>query len=219
MAERPILFNGSMVKAILAGTKTQTRRTVKLPKESTIRGGWEATTIGGPGVVDDQRLPVAEEVAIWNQTTGKVIACPFGVVGDRLWVKEAIKLHDRQSEPGCDTAVYAADGQLTLLDTWPWKRNALPGMFMPRGLSRLTLEITGVRVERLQAITEADALAEGVIVGEMQDAIVNNEPGRVAFFNARDAFASLWCGINGADSWRANPWVWVVEFKRVDGAV
>jgi hypothetical protein len=86
---------------------------------------------------------------------------------------------------------------------------------MPRWASRITLELTEVRVQRLQEISEADAIAEGVEVGTKQPAIINREPGHVAFFNARDAYAYRWAALHGDDSWRANPWVWALTFRRV----
>ena len=85
MAERPILFSAPMVRAILAGKKTQTRRVVKLPPD---RGTWEPDTIGGPGVTLADGSPVSERTCIWNTTTGRVLGCPYGKAGDRLWVRE-----------------------------------------------------------------------------------------------------------------------------------
>jgi len=193
--ERPILFNGAMVRALLDGSKTQTRRVFK-------------TTNGGvwPNQND---LPGMRQI---------LRSCPYGQPGDRLWVREAwcgevdgdtsqLIYNDDGNTYKC---LYRADGHHVVLDDGdgftktrkdgseasPWK----PSIHMPRWASRITLEITGVRVERLQDISETDALAEGID----QDTCVP-----VAMY--RD----LWEQINGFSSWDKNPWVWVVEFKRV----
>ncbi len=189
--ERPILFSAPMVRAILAGTKTQTRRIIKPSWSRCLDLDF-----------DDDRERAR-------------IGCPYGARGDRLWVREAVSLLSCKG-PGRDLATYDADGRTTPLDTWPWKRERQPGMFMPRGMSRITLEVTSVRVERLQDITEKDARAEGV-----EPAITYTKcyPSKLAadgeHRSYRDGFAKLWHAINGADSWQANPWVWVVEFRRL----
>lgn len=125
--------------------------------------------------------------------------CPYGAPGDRLWGKEAIRLVEGNAERA--VSEYAADGGVTVADAWPWKLKVLPSMFCPRGLSRITLEVTGIRVEQLQAISEADCEAE---------------LGAERYSHGNDAypkFRALWESINGAESWAVNPWVWVVEFK------
>jgi hypothetical protein len=200
MKERPILFSAPMVRAILDGKKTQTRRVVKMAGRAV-----DTRSDGTRCVARVTRSP---------QETSFTVPCPYGAPGDRLWVKETIRRVCMVGDKDC--AVYVSDGSSVWLDTWPWERGVLSSIHMPRGLSRITLEVTGVRVERLHDITEDDARAEGVTVGEMQPATINGEPGQAMFFNARDAFAYLWAGINGADSWRANPWVWVVAFRRVN---
>lgn len=200
MTERPILFSASMVRAVLAGTKTQTRRVVKPQPENDPakhhpivpynngRGGWnwvlEATGHG----------------------TGDPFPCPYGKPGDRLWVREAWGLD--QADNGGDRHwcrfVYRADPGAQALDNGtpvPWK----PSIHMPRRASRITLEVTGVRVERLQAISASDAISEGIPRGgpENPDGIEQRE------------YRALWESINGQGSWDANPWVWVVEFRGV----
>ena len=208
-----------MVRVILAGTKTQTRRIVKsehvedasIWRRDDQRGLWESgIASGAPG----------------SYGHGEYVRCPYGTGGDRLWVREAFGLapacHDPEpGDPDDWHVIHRADADPRFEQPWldedgnehrpPWK----PSIHMPRWASRITLEVIGVRVERLHAITEEDARAEGVAVGELQPAIINGEPGQAAFFNARDAFAYLWAGINGAESWKSNPWVWVVEFKRI----
>ncbi len=130
--------------------------------------------------------------------------CPYGVEGDRLWVKEAIEVMPI-AFGSVVRSQFSADGTLTKADAWPWKLRKLPGMFMPKGLCRLRLAITGVRIERLQAITEEDAAAEGV------DPMVVL-PGDVV--SHVSGFAMLWDAINHDRApWDSNPWVWVVSFK------
>lgn len=187
--ERPILFNAPMVRATLDDRKTLTRRVVKqkhLP--------WLANILGN--FLDGK----------WNQRP-----LPYGQPGDRLWVRETWA---RDSEDGA--LCYRADiGTGTVADDW--QRNIddgahgyrwRPSIHMPRWASRITLEVVSVRVERLQDISEADAIAEGT-----------QEPSLVPITGARlserAVYAALWESINGPGSWDANPWVWVVEFKRV----
>lgn len=208
--ERPILFSGAMVRAILAGRKNQTRRVVKL------REFKPTDTPGYDWIFRDRR-------ALWNDyTSADLVASkhnPYGKPGDRLWVRETWRCfggreYEYQREPG--SIVFRADLDNVLGDGAGWR----PSIFMPRWASRITLEVTGVRVERLHAITEEDARAEGVdsCDGEYDAA----ELCRIAKMagssheDARGWFAWLWCQINGAESWDANPWVWVVEFQRVE---
>ena len=180
--ERPILFSGPLVRAILAGRKTQTRRIVKT----------------GPGItavddLDGERWPgYMDECREWKR-----LPCPYGVPGDRLWVRETF-----DAPPGSTNraeVVYRADYERDEHQhTW-W-----PSIYMPRWASRITLEITGVRVERVQEISEADAFDEGVSL---------SAPDEQTY---RWQFAVLWNAINGKDSWESNPWVWVIEFRRVN---
>ncbi|MCX7509460.1 ASCH domain-containing protein [Delftia tsuruhatensis] len=211
MKERPILFSGSMVRALLAGTKTQTRRVVKPQPDS--RPGMECTRVLFKNRKGDL---VLDEAAEAKEPRLCAILCPYGQPGDRLWVREAF-MHEPAdycweasvSIP-CRPAetVYRAD----FPNSQPgegWK----PSIHMPRKLSRISLEITGVRVERLQDINEQDAAAEGVATwapGALSPDSLNADPS--------DQFRWLWSSINGPDSWSANPWVWVVEFKRVQQA-
>jgi hypothetical protein len=188
MNERPILFSSPMVRALLDGSKTQTRRIMK-PQPSL------------------------------GQDFGGRVLCPYGQPGDRLWVREAFSgpRHQEHHPPrdwhSTDEIHYWADGCPSCND-WTKPR---PGMFMPRWASRITLEITGVRVERLVDISEDDARAEGITDGgclncgesETNCGCLNPQP------DARDSFIHLWESINGPGSWAANPWVWVVEFRRV----
>lgn len=181
--ERPILFKGEMVRAILSGQKTQTRRIVKFAQP-----------------------PYAEKVRIfygdtwdWLRYDGMRLGsfkCPYGMKGDWLWVRETFA-------PCSDGAIhYAADGKLNIL-------SYKPSIHMPRTACRLLLEVTDIRVERLNDISEEDAKAEGV------DAVTLAEVPRQATMSRRADFKQLWESINGEESWNDNPWVWVVEFKRL----
>lgn len=183
MRERPILFSAAMVRAILEGRKTQTRRVVKRC------GLWEST--GGDGM-----RPMPE-------------ACPYGQPGDRLWVRETWGTGGYFPYP----YAYRADGVEYPNERWK------PSIHMPRAACRLVLEITDMRVERLQAISEADAAAEGAEHATEPCDHVRRSCAEVGCLGPthRAGFADLWASINGQASWDANPWVWVVEFRRVEG--
>lgn len=213
MKERPILFSAPMVRALLCDAKTQTRRLVK-PQPLFEGGGCWFPAIGK---VD--ALHYANENH-WKK--GAAEWCPYGAPGDRLWVKETHALYgDPNDAPNARplVACRATDEAKTAGVRWR------PSIHMPRWASRLTLEVTGVRVERLQAITEADAKAEGVrkdygrsVPLEMSGFVepwYNYEEPDAWVSSAAASFASLWRSINGAESWAANPWVWVVSFRRV----
>jgi hypothetical protein len=204
MADRPILFSAPMVRALLDGRKTQTRRTLKLPKWST-----ENPEHVEP---DDDGTPM-----IICKDTGCLASIPIRFAeGDRLWVREAFRF-----DPG-GTVSDAAGGQMDYVephyvyrdDAKPggWK----PGIHMPRAASRLTLTVTDVRVERLQEISEIDAMAEGIIrhdPTETEDAEFLTEEGGDIYSSAVDAYEALWNRINGALAWRENPWVVAVSFS------
>lgn len=186
MKERPILFSSPMVRALLAGTKTQTRRVMgNQPTEAPTVGAFQV----GKGRSYRKDLP-RKVVATWGE---QCCVCPYGVAGDRLWVRETWA--DTMGEP--PTAVYRADGERHPSSQLKWR----PAIHMPRWACRLVLEVTGVRVERLQDISEADAKAEGV------DNIRAKVP------THRDAYRYLWDDINGFGAWDKNPWVWVVEVR------
>ena len=189
-----------MVRALLAGTKTQTRRIVK-PQPAPDQQ--PRTVIGSSGfvyVMDNAPLLPYPEVrrVRWD--------CPYGQPGDRLWVRETFGHFERNDNftPGCEV-FYRADGGC--LEIEPWR----PSIHMPRWASRITLEITGVRVERLQDIDISAAQAEGVSdTGSLiLDSAGNEQGGPIA------EYAVLWEQINGPGSWDANPWVWVLEFRRL----
>ncbi|CAI2141213.1 ASCH domain-containing protein [Serratia marcescens] len=223
MKERPVIFNSEMVRAILNGRKTQTRRALN----------WKRQPYTEMAERDDGSLwPWAED----GERGGDIwFSCPFGEVGDRLWVREAYQgplfnfdqmeayLEDTSKFERPEFCEYRADGGKTpeYYDAddnlrYGWK----PSIHMPRWASRITLEITAVRVERLQGISEEDAKAEGVkpagdMLPDYPDTFLTPKGD---FATAKVAFQRLWQSIYGAESWRANPWVWVIEFRRVGGA-
>jgi hypothetical protein len=228
MKERPILFSGPMVRAIRDGTKTKTRRIVKPCKDMSFGCALAPHEIAG------------------EVNNGDYMNSPYGQPGDRLWVRETYfafgrwitrfsankkrdEWHfiDMTQDTGNDY-LYAADG-VSDTDAFIKKRNSVtpmywkrPAIFMPRWASRINLEITGVRVERLKDISEQDAIAEGVKLRPRAISPSESEPfywdymrDEPAYRTARDSFASLWESINGPGSWDSNPWVWVIEFRRV----
>jgi hypothetical protein len=215
---RPILFGGPMIRALLAGTKSQTRRVVKpQPGNPEVFG---VSPIWGSGVRhDSDRFEIHAAFDEGGKRVDRWLACPYGAPGDQLWVKEtffhepATYIYEASvSIPAVPaTTLYRAD--LGDDSDGPWK----PSIFMPRWASRITLEVTDVRVERLQDISEEDAIAEGV---ERFESIGPDQrlPGTGERFGDapyRCAYACLWDEINGAGSWKLNPWVWVVSFRRM----
>ena len=188
---RPILFSGPMVRAILDGHKTQTRRVVKVGDTIEERDDgtrWPYFTTWTHG---DDGSPWA--------------SCPYGEPGDRLWVRESFVYRSKH-----DRYYYKADHEAPFTAPYAhggWK----PSIHMPRAASRLTLDVTAIRVERLQEISEADAIAEGVLRTGGRAQLQPNH-----FRPARELFSELWDSINEDRApWASNPWVWVVEFSRV----
>jgi len=213
--ERPILFNAAMVLALLEGRKTQTRRVVKpQPPANTL----QVSTWHHPDS-DDGRghrfYAWADEPSDLHINADWCYPSPFGQAGDQLWVKETIVKVGFSGEHVY--SAYKADEHLTVADAWPWKRDQLNSIHCPRGLSRIDLEVTGVRVERLNRISEDDCYAEGI---DTEGAAYNEGENYVNAGSpvpaARWAYATLWDQINGRGPhhWNANPWVWVVEFER-----
>ena len=216
MKERSILFSAPMVRAILKGRKTQTRLKV-FNKRTTNYQSIEERDDGTPWP--------------WRETEDAQdhwYPCPYGQPGDRLWVRETFAIVPRTAyacsdgvqqtlrpDDPHDAAIYRAD--------WSRSNGGIqwrPSIHMPSWASRITLEVTGVRVERLQDISEVDAISEGV--RQMRDGSecwVGREGPRglvTPWPTAREAFRDLWQSINGPDSWTANPWVFVIEFKRIN---
>lgn len=198
MTERPILFSAPMVRAILAGTKTQTRRVIKpQPPSNCVR-------------------PMAYEGTwTWEYMRHGVHLgpdCPYGKPGDTLWVRETWGLMGLGGVAARPTPLFKP-GLVFAADSTERPLRWRSSIHMPRWASRISLRVTSVRVERVQDISEEDAIAEGV-EGYDPEACWN-----AGTRSARMVFRDLWVSINGAESWEANPWVWVVGFERVESAV
>lgn len=229
----PILFSTPMVRAILNGTKTMTRRIVKNQP--------------GNGIEDCYARP--DGLHMWTHLKvgvgcgmGSPFSCPYGKKGDILWVRETwaetvnvnqlddwpgrpnLKL-DEEPEDNYKCIIYRADGEWSWCDDDGfstersyWK----PSIFMPKAACRIFLEITDVRVERLQDISEEDCISEGILPVESFNSGEGKYTGQ-SFHNylphgysevgAKDSFQSLWRSINGEESWNSNPWVWAISFK------
>lgn len=241
MRERPILFSGAMVRAILAGTKTQTRRIAKPVRHPDLGNLYDP----GALVLEHEPQHVIDR------------ACPYGQPGDRLWVRETwadliavspssdeplpIGPGERLIEPPTSwvdgkgrtrwhydgkVIAYRANSKIEFCDGDGFSgefadRSDMPSwrpsIHMPKAFARIWLEVAAVRVERLQDISEADAKAEGALGYE--EGVDPPPPDGDHEWSYRASFERLWESINGPGSWRANPWVWVVEFKRVEAAV
>jgi len=204
MRERPILFNDVMVRVLMSGAKTQTRRVAK-------------------GVVA-MHARTGEALAKLD-SAGPRVLCPFGQPGDRLWVREAHAIFQTHGQHRADGERWGPWGGLPSTVSDDGKQIAYyregfdrcdpgrwrPSIHMPRWASRLVLEITDVRVERLQAISDGDALAEGI--EELNGRFTHNR-GKYGCRSACGAFVQLWESTGG--NWDSNPWVWVIEFKRLE---
>lgn len=210
-----MIFNAEMVRALLDGRKTQTRRVMKVqpePSKSRPRDFWFSSKKLESMVHFSDLVPGNSPIADCHLFFQEH-CCPFGTVGDRIWVRETFcAVPDHEEPAGCSALLYAADGN------GPYGKWT-PSIHMPRWASRLMLEITGVRVERLNGISETDAEAEGIDMEALFDAqdcydciADHNMTGRPT---VTGAFKYLWESIYGEESWKANPWVWVIEFKVV----
>jgi hypothetical protein len=225
MTERPILFSAPMVRAILAGSKTQTRRVISNPHRNDEgfvlqdygKGWWPYRSHDGESAC---YLDRQKDGDYYSEAP---LRCPYGRPGDRLWVRETWA---RDDEDGA--LMYRADLGLGG-DADEWERNRCegapryrwrPSIHMPRRASRITLEITSVRAQRLQDISNTDAIAEGI---EPMDGPHGERwrhyilPGYCdAWEFPKNSFGSLWELVNGEGSWDDNPWVWALSFRRVD---
>ncbi|HCF8514850.1 TPA: hypothetical protein NIV60_003766 [Klebsiella pneumoniae] len=225
MTERGMIFNGEMVRALLDGRKTQTRRivkgtdsAVKFCKEWNINGEEVFVVLG------------EKDHTGMNPVLG-AISCPFGAVGNRIWVRETFQgplfnyeqmdeyLEDSSKFEKPEFCQYAADGghRPEYQDADDNLRHGWrPSIHMPRWASRILLEITDVRVERLNAINEHDAQAEGV--AKLRGGFWKHyQPGWTQHqLSARGSFVTLWKSIYGDESWNSNPWVWVIKFNRIE---
>lgn len=245
MKERGIIFNSAMVRAILDGRKTQTRRIIKAVPTTHDFHGW----------IMSSTCTKDEGKACWAIGNSSLLKdpirlnCPLGKIGDRLWVRETFALlgnedgvcvdwNDRIVHDEKEAArIYRASceqkdgdyGLWSIPDDADWKPHTdnhkydgtwRPSIHMPRWASRILLEITGVRVERLQDISEEDAVAEGVVTGRYGNegnwmkgfyAPGGNQPHQ----NAKSAYSEIWRSIYGVEAWYKNSWCWVVEFKQI----
>lgn len=206
MLERGMIFNAEMVRAILDGRKTQTRRPVRFP-------------------VLDKNLgcELAGNELAGELSAGNYLNSAFGKPGDRIWVRETFRVHSRATDVA--TLVYKA----SVRNYWTEQTHRVPvsvcnkpatpekwtpSLHMPRWASRILLEITGVRVERLNAISEENAASEGM--AQFRGGFWKHyQPGWTQHqLSARGSFVTLWKSIYDEESWQSNPWVWVIEFKR-----
>lgn len=213
MKERPILFSSPMIRALLDGSKTQTRRIVKdQPFQREVDGLWLKRIGRNKWTSPERWEKVTKNRKLIFQRSCKLEFnewlmgfCPYAV-GDRLWVRETFCHQSEDGYVSTDKFWYAA----TDLNKDGTERSAwCPSVHMPREASRITLEITGVRVERVQGISEKDAKAEASPLTEMVRGT------KVWNSSYRAGFRSLWSSVNGEESFEANPYVWVAKFKRV----
>lgn len=210
MKTRPILFSGEMVRAILDGGKTQTRRTRSWGLPLWNSNHWTLPT-----------TPKHDSfMSALDGTDGEVFCrdmavayCPYGKPGERLWVRETWT--DEVAE---ENILYRADGEIDYGKggRGKWSPRWKPSIFMPRKHARIFLEIVNVRVERLQEISEQEAKAEGVEPEFANEEYMQAHGGALTGAQYRYGFHKLWGEINGKRApWSSNPWVWVVEFKRL----
>lgn len=248
MKERGMIFNGEMVRAILDGRKTQTRRIMAIQPENSELG--LRRVIDSKNGRDNGKYFWSQSDACGLKMRSKVFGCPYGEVGDRIWVRETWATLG--NEDGCcvdwndnlckgderaAARIYRASceqrpgdyGLWSIPDNAYWKPDTenekfegawRPSIHMPRWASRILLEITGVRVERLHDISQHDALNEGLFQLPASGRYCL-QPGMqyfgMASHNAKEVYGWLWESIYGKESWLANPWVWVIEFKRIEG--
>lgn len=216
MKERPILFNTEMVHSILWGDKTQTRRIIKDSTKEGLEVGYQ---LGECYALDDSRSTGCKYIQSF---------CPLGEVGDRLWVRETFcygQIDEFDAEHPDDRQLFVdqtnSSEDYPVYKQWCLENDAdiedviwTPSIHMPRSACRIVLEITDIRVERLNSISEQDAKAEGCDNSKTRAAI------SVGWYEKPiRAFKRLWERFHGECSWYENPWVWVVEFKVVKGGV
>lgn len=221
---KPILFSTPMVRAILDGNKTQTRRVMKLQIEPCQHHLYqEAEWKDKPTEWSEAALKNGFAFCGYceNGVTPKDdyagIKCPYGKVGDILWVREKW-MHGPNYPNGMDKYYYFASVSDQFKEEWPksWK----PSIHMPKDACRLFLKIISIRVQRVNDITKEDAQEEGVemigVFGKGHKAYKDYTDDTGYVTTATHSFQLLWIKINGGESWHKNPWVWVVEFEKTD---
>ncbi|WP_174634476.1 hypothetical protein [Yersinia thracica] len=243
MNEKPILFNAEMVQAILSGRKTQTRRIMKVQPENPHLG--LRRIIESKNSSENGKYFWSQSDACGTKPRSKTFSCPLGQPGDQLWVRETFALLGNEDGVCVDwqdnmvkgdeqeaARIYKASceqrhgdyGLYSIPNSAYWKPDTTnmkyegtwrPSIHMPRWASRINLMITGVRVERLNDISQEDAQAEGMELTGWRPTYSDPDSGG-EYETPYDNFAELWISIYGEESWEANPWVWVIEFERME---
>ena len=221
MTDRPIIFSAPMVRALLDGTKTQTRRLLKpwpgmqanwlKPEVLDAAPSCHLATVDGHLGAQFQHPQAGKHfqgIDIDPMSPLTWVRLPYAP-GDRLYVRESVVADS--TDQGAEWMAFASDRQAVWpMTSWRKKRKSIPSIHMPRWASRLTLTVTEVRVQRLQDISEADAVAEGII--NTHEGWATDAHGRHWGPTARDAYRILWNDLHGPDAWDANPWVVAVTF-------
>lgn len=237
MTERPILFSGREVRAVLSGQKAQARRIVKPQPAHSCRYEMNGAGDKALHLADGPRGGASHVrktlyVPVKATSADHRLPCPFGAPGDHLWCRETFALEhlgedgERVVWKADRAALWLSDGEKPhYLESDYKPARWTPAVQMPRRLSRIMLEVTGVRVQRLQDISEEDAKAEGLKVTgptvNQAGEVIDDRPGYLGYgslwHDPRRAFEAIWDSINGKSApWSSNPWVWVLEFKRVE---
>lgn len=216
MGDHPILFSASMIRALIAGTKTQTRRIVK------------GAPVGMVRLIGRDDRPTGEYgfCATHDRVINRHIACPYGVPGDVLWVRETWQSDVAHAYtkpsliPHGERFFYRAGGSQNTTDLSVCATGWRPGIHMPRWASRITLRVTDVRVERLNEISEADCIAEGIwserlANGTLWHTGAEDRDGEITALTAQTAYCRLFEHINGHDREPDDPWLWCVSFERI----
>lgn len=215
MKQKPILFSTEMVQAILAGHKTQTRRTKGLEKVN---------------LNPDARMsPSNTDGCNWHfyfhdgGSSHPIVSCPYGKRGDILWVRETLETSVTGGalyRAGGKVGESLAENEFLNWDDFSTTRKVIPSIHMPKDAARIWLRIRDVRIERLQAISDSDARKEGIEIFWKKEIngfeIVESKSITSWTKIPSDTFKSLWKSINGYKSWNDNPWVWVIEFERIE---
>jgi hypothetical protein len=226
MRERGIHFNREMVRAVMEGRKMQTRRIIQSPAKNMQANGQKVIDYREPGDkwYGEHVFSMRNQSGTWCDYTKEqfLAKCPFGAVGDRLWVRETFRVFDSSVECACEDhcscsryhgkAIYRANGD-------DQEAKWTPSIHMPRKHSRITLEITNVGVQRLQSISQNDAVREGLVTLPASGRYCINQGDQYfggASHDAREVFSWLWSSIYGEESWSDNPYVWVIEFRRIE---